>query len=146
MLIFLEISFERWAIWLWIYCKNVREVNFPIFMMVVSSKPRSLSAMLPSTCSKCAPTRLWSRFSFFCGIAYHFNNVVGINVYPCFLVADRADQGIMVTSIGQNVMKNMSQHRHWTSWSLRQILGDDLSHPPIFLIWYLYNGFDFSKT
>ena len=37
MLIFAEISFERWAIWLWMYCRNVSDVQRPIFIIVVSS-------------------------------------------------------------------------------------------------------------
>ena len=33
---FVNISFERWAIWFCIYCKKVRGVQRPIFIMVVS--------------------------------------------------------------------------------------------------------------
>ena len=47
----------RCAIWLWIYCKKVRPDHRPIFIIVVSSAPVSLSAMAPPARRECGPTR-----------------------------------------------------------------------------------------
>ena len=39
------------------YCKNVREVHLPIFMMVVSEAPFNFSAIAPPALKECTPTR-----------------------------------------------------------------------------------------
>ena len=57
MLIFCDISFERWEIWLCLYCKKVRDVQCPIFIMVVSFKPCNFSAIAPPSRRECALTK-----------------------------------------------------------------------------------------
>ena len=69
MHICLERSLLRWAILLWMYSRKVRDVHLPVFMIVMSLVPWSLSAMDPPACRECIPIRsgssppLWrSRF------------------------------------------------------------------------------------
>ena len=47
LLIFVDRSLLRCAIWLCIYWRNVREVQRPIFIIVVSDAPLSLRAIAP---------------------------------------------------------------------------------------------------
>ena len=53
---FAEMSFERWAIWLWMYCKNVRNVNCPILWWSCDHS-RVTWVMPPPAHNACAPTR-----------------------------------------------------------------------------------------
>ena len=57
VIIFCDIYFEGWAIWLCIYCKKVRDVQHTIFIMVVSSQPFRFSAIAPPAQRECAPTK-----------------------------------------------------------------------------------------
>jgi len=57
VLIFVERSLERCAIWLCMYWRNVMDVQRPCFWMVVSETPCSFRAMAPPARSECTPTR-----------------------------------------------------------------------------------------
>ena len=70
MLIFFEMFLDKCAIWLWIYCKKVRDIERPIFIIVVSLYPWSFRAMAPPARNECAPTRsgsipCFSSFNYF---------------------------------------------------------------------------------
>lgn len=57
VLIFVDRSLERCAIWLWMYCKNVIDVQRPCFLIVVSETPWSFSAIAPPARREWTPTR-----------------------------------------------------------------------------------------
>ena len=56
-LIFDERSALKCAIWLCMYCRNVRDVQRPCFIMVVSLSPVSLSAIAPPARREWTPTK-----------------------------------------------------------------------------------------
>ena len=55
--IFVESSLLKWAIWLWMYIRKVREDQRPIFMIVVSDCPCNFNAIAPPARSECTPMR-----------------------------------------------------------------------------------------
>ena len=57
LFIFCEMSLLRCAIWLCIYCKKVRDVHLPIFIIVVSDSPCNFRDMAPPALSEWTPTR-----------------------------------------------------------------------------------------
>ena len=57
LLIVVEISELRWAIWLCMYCRNVSDDQRPIFCIVVSERPCNFMAMAPPARSECTPTK-----------------------------------------------------------------------------------------
>ena len=56
-LIFDDRSALRCAIWLWMYCRKVKDVHRPCFIIVVSLSPDNLSAMAPPVRNECTPTK-----------------------------------------------------------------------------------------
>ena len=46
----------KWAIWLWMYIRNVRLVHRPDFIFVMRSQPINFIAIVPLACNECDPT------------------------------------------------------------------------------------------
>ena len=69
MLIFFEMFLDKCAIWLWMYCKKVRDIQRPIFIIVVSLFTWSFRDMAPPERNECTSTRsgsiaCFSRFNY----------------------------------------------------------------------------------
>ena len=57
LLIFDDRSVLRYTIWLCMYCRKVKDVHLPTFIMVVSGDSLSFSAIVPPTLKEWTPTR-----------------------------------------------------------------------------------------
>ena len=55
VLIFFDKSLLRCAIWLCMYCRNVRDLQHPCFTVVVSDPPFNFIAIAPPTLCECTP-------------------------------------------------------------------------------------------
>lgn len=57
VLIFVDRDFDKCAIWLWMYWRNVMDVQRNCFWIMVSETPCSFCAIAPPARRECTPTR-----------------------------------------------------------------------------------------
>ena len=64
-----------------------------------------------------------------------------LHICPLGAIPDRTQQGVVITSVVEDLMDNVPQRRDWELIFTCGVLCDGLTHPTIFLIWNIHDGY-----
>ena len=71
---------------------------------------------------------------------YHIDYVMCLRIRSLGAIPDQTQQGVVITSVGEDIMENVHQRRDWALSCTFDVLCDGLNHPTIFLIWNLHDS------